>query len=95
MSSPSSTITTATSTTTKPLYLSINQLCDRLWEMSKQDEKLVRVSLDKTYHLILDGKYIYDNKFNPEQYNCLPIALSVYPGEFLTRDELYKYIHYN
>ena len=51
-------------TTTKPLYLSINKLCGRLEEMSKQDEKLVRVSLDKTYHLILDGKYMYDNKFN-------------------------------
>ena len=54
----------STTTTTKPLYLSINKFCDRLWEMSKQDEKLVRVSLDKTYHLILDGKYMYDNKFN-------------------------------
>ena len=74
-------------------YLSINKLCDRLWEMSKQDEKLVKVSLDKTYHLILDGKYMYDNKFNQEQYNCIPIALSVYPGEFLSRNELCKPFH--
>ena len=79
-----------TTTSTKSLYLSINKLCDRLWEMSKQDEKLVRVSLDKTYHLILDGKYMYDNKFNKQQYNCIPIALSVYPGEFLSRNELCK-----
>ena len=48
------------------------------------------IDFDKSFILILDGKYMYDNKFNKEQYNCLPIALSVYPGEFLTRDELCK-----
>lgn len=48
------------------------------------------INFEKSFILILDGKYMYDNKFNPEQYNCLPIALSVYPGEFLTRDELCK-----
>ena len=33
---------------------------------------------------------MYDNKFNKEQYNCIPIALSLYPGEFISCDNLCK-----
>ena len=36
---------------------------------------------------------MYDNKFNQEQENCIPIALSVYLGEFLTRNDLCKLYH--
>ena len=42
--------------------------------------KHVKVSLDKPHYLILDCKYMFDNKFNQEQYNCIPNALSVYSG---------------
>ena len=33
---------------------------------------------------------MYDNKFNKEQYNCIPITLSLCPGEFISCDNLCK-----
>ena len=32
--------------------------------------------------------YTTDNKFNKEQYNCIPNVLSVNPGDILTRNDL-------
>ena len=57
---------------------------------SSNRRQFVKVSLDKPHLFILDGKYLYDNKFNQEQYNCIPIALSVYNVESLTRNDLCK-----
>ena len=57
--------------------------------MGNVKSKLEKVPLDKTYHLILDGKHMYDTKFNQEQYNCISNASSVYLREFLTPNDLF------
>lgn len=53
----------------------------------------MRVSRKNTYHLILDGKYMYDNKFNQEQYNCIPSTLSIKSGVLLTLNDSCKWFN--
>ena len=59
--------------------------------MSKQ--KKLKVSLNQSFHLIIEGKCFYVNYYNKEQYHWNSFALLVNPRDFVTYNDLCKLYH--
>ena len=75
----------------KACYLSINQLCDKIWEAVYDKEKHVYKNHKATsdiYLLIISNNNIYDDKFNKDMAVCRPQAISICDKEYMDYKEL-------
>ena len=81
---------------TKACYLSINQLCDRIYEAVYDKEKQQYKNHKETsnlYILLISNNNIYDDKFNKDMAVCKPQALSIYDKEYMDYKELCKLLN--
>ena len=81
---------------TKACYLSINQLCDRIYEAVYDKEKQQYKNHKETsnlYILLISNNNIYDDKFNKDMVVCKPQALSIYDKEYMDYKELCKLLN--
>ena len=81
---------------TKACYLSINQLCDRIYDAVFDKEKQQYKNHKETsnlYILLISNNNIYDDKFNKDMVVCKPQALSIYDKEYMDYKELCKLLN--
>lgn len=81
---------------TKACYLTINQLCDRIFEAIYDKEKQQYKNNKETsglYLLLISNNNIYDDKFNSSMAVCKPKALSIYDKEYMDYKELCKLLN--
>ena len=81
---------------TKACYLSINQLCDRIYDAVYDKEKQQYKNHKETsnlYILLISNNNIYDDKFNKDMAVCKPQALSIYDKEYMDYKELCKLLN--
>ena len=81
---------------TKACYLSINQLCDRIYDAVYDKEKQQYKNHKETsnlYILLISNNNIYDDKFNKDMVVCKPQALSIYDKEYMDYKELCKLLN--
>ena len=81
---------------TKAYYLSINQLCDRIYDAVYDKEKQQYKNHKETsnlYILLISNNNIYDDKFNKDMVVCKPQALSIYDKEYMDYKELCKLLN--
>ena len=75
----------------KACYLSINQLCDKIFEAVYDKDKHVYKNHKETsglYLLLVSNDNIYDDRFNRDMAVCKPKALSIYDKEYMDYKEL-------
>ena len=80
----------------KSCYLSINQLCDKIFEAVYDKEKHAYKNHKETsgiYLLLISNNNIYDDKFNKNLAVCKPQALSIYDKEYMDYKELCKLLN--
>ena len=85
-------------TATKACYLSINQLCDKIFDAVYDKEKQVYKNHKETcglYILLISNDNIYDDRFNKNMAVCKPKALSIYDKEYMDYKELCQLLNCN
>lgn len=81
---------------TKSCYLTINQLCDKIWDAVYDSEKHQFKNHKETsnlYLLLISNNNIYDDKFNKDMVVCKPQAISIYDKEYMDYKELCKLLN--
>lgn len=64
---------------TKPLYLTVNKLCDKLEEfIDSHKEKDPSIDSAYEFYIIIDKEYIFPDKFNADRIVCRPLVVSLW-----------------
>ena len=74
---------------TKPLYLSVNKLCDKLEEyIETHKEKDPAIDSAHEFYIIIDKEYLFPDKFNANRIVCRPLVVSIYKNQQFLYKEL-------
>ena len=74
---------------TKPLYLSVNKLCDKLEEyIEAHKEKDPIIDSAYEFYIIIDKEYLFPDKFNANRIVCRPLVVSIYKNQQFLYKEL-------